>query len=300
MRSSEAQDEDYNMMKLLLMVTAAVAASSWIGGGEVMVAAQSGGGARLVFSDELPMPELISKTRPSCVASNTIGGDLCEDDPEYDDRIKQRVLRLMERNRGVNTLLNDPSLRNILNDVEPELRADVRFGGDTEQPVCSGQETLVYPKRAKTPNDEWVFVLNQEGVQQALRVEKCTSEGSQCLGMVLPNGGTATCRQKYIYRRLLVLGTNNIEPEEVLMPSCCVCYTTYQGLVTRSGNSTGSRKPAPPAPPRNVPDDQPMPARPAPAAMAGHTHNTQFFPMGLNFRGSNRRLARTLYPFRNH
>lgn len=286
------------MMKLLLMVSAAVAVSSWIGGGEVLVEAQSG---RLVFSDEL---ELITKTPPSCLASNNIGGELCEDDPEYNDLIKNRITRLMERNRGVNTLLNDPSLRDILNDVEPSihppppLRADVRFGGDTETPVCSAQETLVYPKRAKTPNDEWVFVLNQEGVQQALRVEKCTSEGSQCLGMVLPNGGTATCRQKYIYRRMLVLGTNNIEPEEVLMPSCCVCYTTYQGLVTRSGNSTGSRKPTPP---RNVPGNQPMtPALsgPAPPPVAGHTHP---HPMPLGFGRSGRRFRRISYPpFVNH
>ncbi|XP_063863838.1 uncharacterized protein LOC135102455 isoform X2 [Scylla paramamosain] len=284
------------MMKLLLMVAAAVAVSSWIGGGEVMVAAQSGGSAPVVFSDALPMPELITKTRPSCLESNTIGGDLCEEDPEYDERIKQRVATLMERNQGVHALLSDPSLKDLLVDVEPEPRVNVRFGGDSETPVCSAQETLIYPKRAKTPNDEWVFVLNQEGVQQALRVEKCTSDGSQCLGMVLPNGGTATCRQKHVYRRLLVLGTNQIEPEQVLMPSCCVCYTTYQELVTRIGNNTRGLKPAPVVPPMDAPVAPAMPTSsgPATAPLAGHTH---FFPMPLRFSRSNRRSARISYPF---
>nr|UZH84523.1 Spz-1 [Portunus trituberculatus] len=282
------------MLKLLLMVVAAVAVSSWVGGGEVMVAAQPGGGARVVFTDELPMPELISKTRPPCVDSNNIGGDLCEEDPEYDDNIKRRVSMLMERDRGVNALLSDPSLRGLLVDVDPEPRVNVRFGGDSETPVCSAQETLIYPKRAKTPNDEWVFVLNQEGVQQALRVEKCTSDGSACLGMVLPNGGTATCRQKHIYRRLLVLGTNKIEPEEVLMPSCCVCYTTYQDLVTRIGNSTRGRKPPSSTPPRDDPVAPSMPTSsdPVAAPVAGHAH---FLP--LRFNRSNRRSASVLYPF---
>ena len=61
--------------------------------------------------------------------------------------------------------------------MEPKVDPDtvnIRFGGETETPVCSAQETLIYPKRAKTSSNDWVFVLNQENVQQALRVEKCT------------------------------------------------------------------------------------------------------------------------------
>ncbi|KAK7070482.1 hypothetical protein SK128_026157 [Halocaridina rubra] len=107
-----------------------------------------------------------------------------------------------------------------------EISPTTRFGGFRETPVCGAQEELIFPQRAKTPKNDWVFVVNQEDVKQALRVEKCTREGNACNIGVPTNDVETVCRQKYVYRRMLILGSNNIQPEEVLMPSCCVCYSS--------------------------------------------------------------------------
>lgn len=256
-------DRGSDMGKLLLVAAAAVLVSALVGGG-----GRGGGGGGIfaaadrpiVFAPDLPAtntPSIVTTKPPPCLARSTLGGDVCEEDPDYDDSVKRRVLSLLSQDTGVNALLSDPNLRTLLNDPDPDIK-DITIHtrvGVSESPVCAAQETIIYPKRAKTSREDWVFVLNQEGVQQALRVEKCISNGSSCnIGMGLPGGATAICRQKYVYRRMLVLGTNKIEPEEVLMPSCCVCYTTYQNLLTRSRNATGGQTPAadasaaPPAP----------------------------------------------------
>lgn len=43
----------------------------------------------------------------------------------------------------------------------------------SETPACRAQESIIYPQRAKTTNDDWVFVINQDTVKQGVRVEKC-------------------------------------------------------------------------------------------------------------------------------
>lgn len=52
------------------------------------------------------------------------------------------------------------------------LKPSTRFG-TSESPVCEAQETLIYPQRAQSAVGDWVFVVNQEGAKQAIRVEKC-------------------------------------------------------------------------------------------------------------------------------
>nr|XP_053633356.1 uncharacterized protein LOC128689247 [Cherax quadricarinatus] len=158
------------------------------------------------------------------------------EDNKLNDTVSFRdyVSFLIKRNKRLNDLVADPVLSNILNDSPAPVEESVlstRFGGDLEQesPVCASKETLIYPKRGKTTKDDWVFVVNQENVQQALRVEKCINEGSSCnFGMPLPGNARAVCRQKYVYRRMLTVASNSIDPEEVLMPSCCVCYARDQ------------------------------------------------------------------------
>lgn len=247
------------MAKLLLVALAAVAVTCWVGGGGPVVQAQD-----IIFREPSvpsmsprPMPLPVTKVKPSCAPDDK---GVCEEDPEYDARVQEHINRLLRQDTQINALVRDPSLNSILNDVGPEISIRT-LPTESETPVCHSQETLIYPKRAKTSNDDWVFVLNQEGVQQALRVEKCIKDGSPCsISSVLPSDAKATCRQKYVYRRMLTLGTNKIQPEEVLMPACCVCYTTYSDLIpdTRISNNTRSQTPAHPA-------ASPMPAGPNPA-----------------------------------
>ncbi|XP_045597610.1 protein spaetzle isoform X2 [Procambarus clarkii] len=209
--------------------------------------------------------KLRTKEKPKCSLDTApIDGEPCNEDPEYDNMVKQHVAFLLSRNERLRGLVNDPSLRNILRDVD----INTTFVGtssvntritplEQESPVCSSAETLIFPKRGKTSKNDWVFVVNQDNVQQALRVEKCINEGESCnFGMPLQGNTIAVCRQKYVYRRMLTVGSNDIQPEEVLMPSCCVCYARKPGfdLSVRVGASQPtmtptSGVPAPSGPP---------------------------------------------------
>jgi len=168
---------------------------------------------------------------PSCSEDSNIP---CEWDNEYDNEVQERIDYLIRSTR-LNGILQDNTISQLLNDssivsekVLGDDRVSTRFSGFiTESPACSATESIIYPKRAKTPKDDWVFVLNQGSVRQGVRVEKCSREGEPCsqqLGSA-PNVRTI-CRQKFIYRKVLVLsgqGTD-IQPESILIPSCCVCY----------------------------------------------------------------------------
>ncbi|KAK4299123.1 hypothetical protein Pmani_028566 [Petrolisthes manimaculis] len=197
-----------------------------------------------------PAIERIRTTiKPPCApGQGTTARDPCEEDTEYDGTIRDYIQRLIENDKTVAALVGDPTLSNLLLDVNNTIvRATTRFG-TSESPVCDAQETLIYPQRAQSAMGDWVFVVNQDGAKQAIRVEKCINEGKSCrLGMTATRDIKTTCRQKYVYRRMLTLNTNKLLPEEVLMPSCCVCYSTNVGefgIGVRVGNTT-NRVPAP-------------------------------------------------------
>ncbi|XP_064121160.1 uncharacterized protein LOC135225721 isoform X2 [Macrobrachium nipponense] len=193
------------------------------------------------------VPAVRAAQRPGCTMNSPDPSAPCVDDQDYNDGIRELVSRLLARSRSVNDIVNDPGISVILNDVlssgpvprttltTPPLPTGIepstRFGGPRETPACVSREELIFPQRAKTPKNDWVFVVNQEGVKQALRVERCHKEGESCnIGIPTTGDVTTVCRQKYVYRRMLVVGSNQIEPEEVLMPSCCICYVRRNNL----------------------------------------------------------------------
>ncbi|XP_068229234.1 protein spaetzle 5-like isoform X2 [Palaemon carinicauda] len=116
--------------------------------------------------------------------------------------------------------------------------------------ACGFREEVIFPQRARTPKDYWVFVVNQEGAKQPVQVEICqryNGKEEPC-NIGIPNTGdvSTSCKQRFISRRMLVVGSNQIEPEEVLMPSCCVCYirrNTFDIASRRGGTSTVESQP---------------------------------------------------------
>ncbi|XP_047492826.1 uncharacterized protein LOC125041684 [Penaeus chinensis] len=196
--------------------------------------------------------ELRSSTPPPRCAMK-IGQDPdspCLEDADYNDNLKQHV-ELLLSDPSINSVVRDPLFKQLLNDemVTFRTRPVTTRLGVSETPVCQSEETLIFPKRAKSASNEWVFVLNHENVEQALRVEKCINEGAACeFETPLPSEIKTVCRQKYVYRRMLTVGSNKIQPEEVLMPSCCVCYRKTSGFDIGSrtrvpGTASGSGHP---------------------------------------------------------
>ncbi|XP_069942545.1 protein spaetzle 5 isoform X1 [Cherax quadricarinatus] len=247
-------------------------------------------------SGRIMAPMLRTKEKPNCASARGPNeGEPCMDDTDYDKSVKDYVSFLIKRNKRLNDLVADPVLSNILNDSPAPVEESVlstRFGGDLEQesPVCASKETLIYPKRGKTTKDDWVFVVNQENVQQALRVEKCINEGSSCnFGMPLPGNARAVCRQKYVYRRMLTVASNSIDPEEVLMPSCCVCYASKSNfdIAVRILNATalsagGAATPS--ALPINAANRATQPLR-LPLSGVSNRRPQRGYPAGYNYYG---------------
>lgn len=210
-----------------------------------------------------PVTTVRAAQRPGCTMNSPDPSAPCVEDQEYNDSIRELVSRLLARSRSVNEIVSDPGISVILNDTltTPPLPSGIepstRFGGPRETPACVSREELIFPQRAKTPKNDWVFVVNQEGVKQALRVERCHKEGEPCnIGIPITGDVTTVCRQKYVYRRMLVVGSNQIEPEEVLMPSCCVCYVRRNTFDISSRTGTGNATSAA----AGAPQPQPQPS----------------------------------------
>jgi len=179
--------------------------------------------------------EFRTRKAPACTLDPE--GQPCEGDSDYDEGVRRRVEQLLSDTR-LNSIIQDATFSQLLNDslvsrekgggLETRTRTELGSGFlVTENAACSARESIIYPKRAKTTQDDWVFVLNQEGVKQGVRVEKCINEGGRCSEDLGDFPGVRTvCRQKYIYRKVLVLSSSgtNIQPESILIPSCCVCY----------------------------------------------------------------------------
>jgi len=151
----------------------------------------------------------------------------CIDDQDYTTNIRDRFRFLLGRFRG-NEIVTNEVFQDLSKPDEINVTIDngIRDEQFTFEPLCASRETIIYPKRAKTQKNEWVFVLSQGKHRQAVKVEKCSNNNGPCrLGAARTEVNTV-CRQKYIYKKLLVMngaGTD-IVPESVLMPSCCVCY----------------------------------------------------------------------------
>ncbi|XP_068230323.1 uncharacterized protein [Palaemon carinicauda] len=176
---------------------------------------------------------------PRCTAGSADPSAPCEQDPEYNDNVRELVNQFL-------ATTSDPGLSVFLNDsLTPSAPPNgftprMRFGGPRarESPACVSREELIFPQRAKTLQNDWVFVVNQEGVKQAVVTEMCLGEGEPC-DIGIPNTGDVStfCRQKFVYRRMLVVGTNSLEDDVVLMPSSCVCYIRRNNFDISSGRN---------------------------------------------------------------
>ncbi|CAL4086802.1 unnamed protein product, partial [Meganyctiphanes norvegica] len=172
-------------------------------------------------------PGLIPTARPACARDLEFDAP-CEHDEEYDTTTRDRIEALIHQRGGANNILRNPVFKALNEEVyTPEAEISGRIpGGRVESPVCVGVETIFFPERAKTLNNDWAFVLNQGEIKQGIKYEKCISNGTKCALGAAGSEVETVCRQKYIYKKMLVMDGqgSKILPESVLMPSCCVCY----------------------------------------------------------------------------
>lgn len=133
----------------------------------------------------------------------------------------------------INQAIRNNSLKPLGNTIEmPEI--EKRFGlSETEEwPLCRSYVRTIYPRFAKTSNQNWRYVINQNNYRQSIRVEVCVNEGGVCddLEEYMPEGYKIRCKQNYIFRELMaVISDNTIGKDNFMLPSNCCCHREFVG-----------------------------------------------------------------------
>ncbi|XP_048504859.1 protein spaetzle-like [Athalia rosae] len=105
-----------------------------------------------------------------------------------------------------------------------------RIDVDDSTPLCTAEEQLVYPTAAQNRANNWLFVVNQEGFRQGVRVETCQTDEGECAvisGWAF--GYRSICKQKYILRQLTAISPNGTVIRDMFrLPSSCCCQVKLE------------------------------------------------------------------------
>ncbi|XP_045468642.1 protein spaetzle-like isoform X2 [Harmonia axyridis] len=184
----------------------------------------------VVFPDEYdvifdPLPRI--NGIPKC--SN--GDTFCENFETYPKHHLRQILAQKE------------SLREFFGKDEEAPFIVNRHGGLEESVnyLCPAVERTVFPKIGKNKNNKWKYIINQgeDGYIQGVRVETCRRRNAPCdIISELPLGYITSCKQKYIYRRLLsVSDLGAPTPDTFQLPSACCCsYKRDMDFLARHGS----------------------------------------------------------------
>nr|XP_023017493.1 protein spaetzle-like [Leptinotarsa decemlineata] len=139
------------------------------------------------------------------------------------------------------TLKKNPIYKDFFGKDEAPVEIANRVGGDQSRYFCASIVSTIYPQIGKNKNNKWKFIINQkeeDGLVQGVLVETCRKPDKPCDILVdLPAGYTTSCKQKYIYRRLLALdGSGSVYPDSFQIPTACCCsYTRNTEFLARFG-----------------------------------------------------------------
>ncbi|XP_022203628.2 neurotrophin 1 isoform X2 [Nilaparvata lugens] len=162
---------------------------------------------------------LPNNTTPKCV-DPTSGSTFCEQIDEYPDSIIADVVQ--KRRTQFQTFFGDDVVTNeLFNRIDDNLR---------QMSLCVSREQVIFPKLALNKDDIWKYIVNvNETYRQGIRVEQCSKENKACLfSEFFPRPSKATCKQKFIYRKLIAINSlGEPEPDAFMFPSCCSCVLEY-------------------------------------------------------------------------
>lgn len=146
----------------------------------------------------------------------------CENVTNYPTQL---VNAAIARNSSLRFLEN---VDEILSDPIPDIEHRIK---PADEQLCDYVEHLVYPQTAQNKEKQWLFVVNLDGLKQRIRVEICLNDGQECNVIKgFAENYKTTCKQKFIYRELLAVGSNgNIVKDQFRFPSSCCCHIKYTG-----------------------------------------------------------------------
>ncbi|XP_029176928.1 uncharacterized protein LOC114945015 [Nylanderia fulva] len=170
-----------------------------------------------------PSDDRVSSMLTSTPASDSdCHSTFCENVTNYPTHL---VNAAIARNSSLRFL---ESVDELLSDPVPDIEHRIK---PTDEKLCDYVEHLVYPQTAQNKEKQWLFVVNLDGLKQRIRVEICLNDGQECNVIKgFAENYKTTCKQKFIYRELLAVGTNgNIVKDQFRFPSSCCCHIKNTG-----------------------------------------------------------------------
>ncbi|XP_061707972.1 neurotrophin 1-like [Cydia pomonella] len=145
---------------------------------------------------------------------------ICEDLPDYPT---ERVTALIEE---LGPALDKYEVQD-LDESETLSRA-----GDEDQDLCESRRKIIVPRAGRDKDGQWHYVVNQRpNPVQSFVIEVCNPVDSPCADVAhFYTGYTASCKQKFIYRKSPTLDAGGAMVErKLLFPSCCSCQYRQTG-----------------------------------------------------------------------
>ncbi|KAK9679008.1 Spaetzle [Popillia japonica] len=185
--------------------------------------------------EDLLVPTPFVRGRPSCARN---GQNFCENIDTYPHR---KLQRLLQRNASLGTLFGvDEAPDEFVN----------RDGVEEDRFLCESEQKLIFPKVGKTKQNKWKYIVNQGdssgGYVQGVLIRTCRGLDEPCqFAEFLPSGYKATCKQMYVYRKLLSVTRDGVTVNEYFeLPSACCCSYTrdFNYLFRNAGNISAAKK----------------------------------------------------------
>jgi len=106
-----------------------------------------------------------------------------------------------------------------------------------EDPLCSGVQRVIFPRKARNMENKWKFVVNIDNFTQSIEIEECddrfvfSQESGDQFGDCLYSGSQGNnpeftaCKQIFTEHKLLALTeTGQLEVDRFRLPSACACF----------------------------------------------------------------------------
>ncbi|KAI9564522.1 hypothetical protein GHT06_008261 [Daphnia sinensis] len=108
------------------------------------------------------------------------------------------------------------------------------------QPLCDSKTEFLFPKSARSKDNEMLMIVNQDNISQPITVETCRGENKPCHHAEnFPAGFKAVCMQKFVTHHLAAIKNGKIVREAFTFPSCCVCVLKQPFLDSRANIPSG-------------------------------------------------------------
>ncbi|XP_025199449.1 uncharacterized protein LOC112597553 isoform X2 [Melanaphis sacchari] len=150
------------------------------------------------------------------------GDNICLNVQAYPDlEIIESIEDTANSRAAFQALIKDPKY-NISDSFDANI-SERRIDGNPEVAICQSKVAIARPKKARSTNGQWKYVVNTDEYVQTLRLEKCLKPETRCSHV--STKFKSTCHQVYNYHRLLTWDQfSGLTMDIFKVPTCCACH----------------------------------------------------------------------------